>query len=218
VLSNKKKMEIAELAAAADVNTKIAKKDLDQLIDMGLLGNSAYLNMSTGQLILSPEAAAEDSSSAGPEVKVAENGKQKYYEIIKEIRDLNDAIADPEVSDRIYKIEDITSKIFKAVEDKPKKEPQIKSFMSYYLPTTLKLLHSYANLEKQGKVGVNVDSTKKNIAQILDKLVAGFSLQLDQLYASDAIDISTDIDVLENMLKKDGLTEDAPGFAVAGGH
>ena len=115
------------------------------------------------------------------------------------------AIADPSVSARVNKIEEITAKIFRIVEDKPEKLPQIKSFMSYYLPTTLKLLRSYVTLERQGVGGENIDAAKKNIEGVLDNLVKGFSQQLDLLFKSDYLDISTDIEVLEAMMAKDGL-------------
>ena len=90
--------------------------------------------------------------------------------------------------------------------------------MSYYLPTTLKLLRSYSIFEKQGITGDNIQDAKKNIARILDSLVSGFTKQLDQLFMSDAMDISTDINVLESMLKKDGFSGDGADFQAAAGH
>ena len=134
---------------------------------------------------------------------------------MKEIRTLNDEIADPAVSERIYKIEDLTGKIFRTVEEKPEKQPQIKSFMSYYLPTTLKLLHSYSLFEKQGISGENIDEARKDIERILDTLVQGYTQQLDQLFQSDAMDISADINVLESMMQKDGLSGESGPFATA---
>ena len=89
--------------------------------------------------------------------------------------------------------------------------------MSYYLPTTLKLLDSYATFEKQGITGENIDSARMNIEKTLDTLVQGFSQQLDQLFTADVLDISADIDVLENMMKKDGLTG-GDDFQVAQSH
>ena len=111
-------------------------------------------------------------------------------------------------------MEDLTSRIFQAVQEKPEKEPQIKSFMSYYLPTTLKLLRSYADFEKSGASGDNISSAKAEIERILDTLVDGFRKQLDKLYESEAMDISSDIDVLETMLRRDGLTGDGSAFNV----
>jgi len=86
--------------------------------------------------------------------------------------------------------------------------------MNYYLPTTLKLLRSYATLEKQGINGENITSAKENIGRILDTLATGYAQQLDQLFESDVIDIAADINVLENLMQQDGLTGEKPGMRV----
>ena len=78
--------------------------------------------------------------------------------------------------------------------------------MSYYLPTTLKLLRTYSSLERQGIEGDNIDAAKEDIERILDTLVKGFAGQLDRLFQNEVIDISTDIEVLETMMKRDDLT------------
>ena len=103
-------------------------------------------------------------------------------------------------------------------DEKPEKKSEIKSFMSYYLPTTLKLLRSYSTFERQGVGGENIDSAKKDIERILDTLVVGFTQQLDQLFKTDVLDISSDIEVLEQMMKKDGLSEadDFEGLTLGG--
>jgi len=86
--------------------------------------------------------------------------------------------------------------------------------MSYYLPTTLKLVRSYATLEKQGIKGENIVGTKQSIGNILDTLLTGYEQQLDKLFKSDAIDIAADINVLENLMQQDGLVSDKQEFQV----
>jgi 5-bromo-4-chloroindolyl phosphate hydrolysis protein len=167
--------------------------------------------MGAGELVISPQARPQAE-------KAPEQEESQYQAILREIRRLNDDIADEDVSERIYRIEDITAKIFATVEEKPEKLPEIKSFMSYYLPTTLKLLDSYATMERQGIDGENIAETKKRIEHILDTLVKGFEQQLDQLFKSDMLDITSDIDVLESMMAKDGLTEEQNPFHQVGGH
>ena len=80
--------------------------------------------------------------------------------------------------------------------------------MNYYLPTTLKILRSYARLEAQGVEGENITAAKARIEGMMDQVVEGFEKQLDKLFSSDAMDIAADVQVLENMLKKDGLSGD----------
>ena len=126
---------------------------------------------------------------------------------IAEMKRLNDSIEDASISAKIDRLEEISTKIFAQVKADPKKLPQIRKFMSYYLPTTLKLLKTYARLEKQGVAGENVQNSRQEIERILDKLSEGFRQQLDRLFQADAIDITSDIDVFETMMAKDGLTD-----------
>ena len=104
--------------------------------------------------------------------------------------------------------------MFDAVERDPDKRPQIETFLSYYLPTTLKILNAYRDFENQTARGANIASAMQDIENIMDTLVAGFEKQLDLLFADDALDITTDISVLEGMLAKDGLKEDGLSAAL----
>ena len=78
--------------------------------------------------------------------------------------------------------------------------------MSYYLPTTLKILRAYAQLEDQEVEGENISAAMERIENMMDKVVEGFEKQLDQLFQGDALDITADVEVLERMLAKDGLS------------
>ena len=80
--------------------------------------------------------------------------------------------------------------------------------MNYYLPTSLKLLESYSKLSATGSTQENVSSTLESIRSSMDMIARAFEKQLDHLYADEALDISTDIDVLEAMMKSEGLTDD----------
>ncbi|MGM9521976.1 MAG: 5-bromo-4-chloroindolyl phosphate hydrolysis family protein [Oscillospiraceae bacterium] len=202
---------LSELASKAGVSARKARKDIETMIDKGLLGKSAYIDHGDGMLILKPGASPKVEDEPEP----PKDDEDRYRAILREIRDLNDAIPDPDVSRRIDEMEALTSKIFQAVQEKPEKLPQIKSFMSYYLPTTLKLLRSYADFEGTGADGENVRTAKAEIERILDTLVDGFKKQLDKLYEADALDISSDIDVLETMLRRDGLAGDGSSFKAA---
>jgi hypothetical protein len=125
---------------------------------------------------------------------------------LSEMRRLDDSIADSEVSADIVQLEQVSGKIFEQVKADPKKLPQIRKFMDYYLPTTLKLLNAYDRASAAGISGENIDATKTKVAAMLKTIVLAFQKQLDALFGDSALDISTDITVLENMMAREGLT------------
>ena len=127
---------------------------------------------------------------------------------ISEMKRLDDAIDDEKISADIVRLEEISAKIFDHVKANPQKLPQIRKFMNYYLPTTLKLLNAYDRMDQQGIEGENISSTKEGVAGIMDKIVKAFEKQFDSLFGDQAMDISTDITVLENMMAREGLTDD----------
>ncbi|MBQ3986673.1 MAG: 5-bromo-4-chloroindolyl phosphate hydrolysis family protein [Oscillospiraceae bacterium] len=208
VIGGRDFVEVRELSRTCGVNEKTVRRDLEIMIEKGLFGSEAYVDQGHGLLILKSGAAPE--KAAEPEVPA--DDEDRYKKILREIRQVNDEIPDEVISAKIDEMEDYTARIFKAVQEKPEKLPQIKSFMSYYLPTALKLLHSYADFDQAGAGGENVAGAKADIERILDMLVDGFKKQLDKLYETEAMDISSDIDVLENMLRRDGLKDDESGF------
>ena len=125
---------------------------------------------------------------------------------ISEMRRLNDAIADEKISAQIDHLEDVTGKIIDHVVEHPQKKSQITRFLNYYLPTTLKLLNAYDRMDAAGISGVNIDGTKGKIETMMDTVVAAFDKQLDALFGDVALDISTDITVMENLLAQEGLS------------
>lgn len=149
-----------------------------------------------------PEPKPEPKKADAPLFQNSE-----YDKIIRDIRVLNDRIDDKVISDKIDRIEMLTTRIFHLVEERPAMKPQIRKFMNYYLPTTLKLLDSYALLEAQGIEGEHITASKKEIERTMDTLIAGFEKQLDRLFSSQAMDITADVEVLEGMMAQDGLGE-----------
>ena len=127
---------------------------------------------------------------------------------ISEMKRLNENIQDETISRQIERLEQISGKIFAQVEAEPKKLPQIRKFMSYYLPTTLKLLNAYDRMSGQGVSGENIGGTMQRVEQMMDTIVQAFEKQLDGLFGAEALDISTDITVLDNMMAREGLVED----------
>jgi hypothetical protein len=205
---------MADIARVSGTSVRVVTRDIQVMINEGYLGSEAYIDNGLSSLVLSAEAAAAVRRSAGSgeeaQVQIDDVPENQYMAIIVELRELNATIVDIAISDKIERIEELTAKIFRIVEEDPSKLPQIRRFMNYYLPTTLKLLRSYATLEKQGIKGENITAAKQNIGRILDTLAAGYEQQLDQLFRSDAIDIAADINVLESLMQQDGLTGDKP--------
>ena len=148
------------------------------------------------------QAKQESKSTGNPEIDklIAERDRA-----LGEMRRLNDTIEDAVISGQIDHLEDVTAKIIDAVVEKPAKLPQLRRFLNYYLPTTLKLLNAYDRMDASGVSGANVDGAKGKIEDIMGTICKAFDKQLDGLYGEEALDISTDITVLENMLSQEGL-------------
>lgn len=127
---------------------------------------------------------------------------------IAEMKRLDRNIQDPEISSEICRLEQVSEKIFEQVKADPKKLSQIRRFMDYYLPTTLKLLNAYDRAAAAGISGENIDSTMAKVSAMMKTIVRAFEKQLDALFGDSALDISTDITVLENMMAREGLTGD----------
>ena len=144
------------------------------------------------------------STTGNPEVdKIIDDG----HEMIQKLRAANDAIPDEALSADIDRMERASADIFNYIAKHPEKASQIRKFMNYYLPTTLKLLNSYEQLSKQSVKGENITSTMFNIAGMMHTVADAFEKQLDSLFTDEAMDISADITVFETMLKQEGFVE-----------
>lgn len=209
IVGSRNIVSIRTIAEAMPVSYDKACKDLQRMIDQGFFGDATYLDMKTGCIILDGSIRPEPEPQVKTEAKPDEAEETDQFQaVLKEIRRLNDAISDETLTAQIYRMETVTAKIFDLVKEQPEKAAQIRSFLNYYLPTTLKLLRSYSQLERQGVQGENITKAKANIENIMERLVKGYERQLDQLFTADVLDISSEIDVLERMMAKDGFTDD----------
>ena len=151
------------------------------------------------------EVPEEPKTTGNPELdKMIEDGKKA----IAEMKRLDDNIADPTISAQIVRLQQLAGKIFAQVEQNPEKLPQIRKFMNYYLPTTLKILNAYDRMGEQGVAGENITSTMEKVEGMMDTIIRAFEKQLDNLFGAEAMDISTDMVVLESMMAREGLTDD----------
>lgn len=137
---------------------------------------------------------------------------QAGLEAVRQIRSANAALPDAVVTEKLTRLEDVTANIFAYVEQHPAKLPEIRRFMDYYLPTTVKLVQSYQNFDGQPQTA-SVTTAKNEILTTLDVINSAFETLLDGLYQDDAMDVSADISVLKTMLAQEGLTgSDFPGL------
>ena len=196
------------LARATDVSRRRVEKDVNLMLEKGLWGDKAYVDMGSGMLFRSQAAATAYFDKARQmqqpeEPAVQPQAAEGYAGVLRQIRELNDRIADEALSAKIDRIEQVSGRIFKAIEDDPAKKGASGTFLNYYLPTTLKLLENYADFEETGVSGENLSQAKSRIEATMDSIVVGFEHQLDELYRTDAMDIDSDIRVMETMLRRD---------------
>ncbi|MCI9037481.1 MAG: hypothetical protein HFF80_06945 [Oscillospiraceae bacterium] len=150
-----------------------------------------------------PDPPKEDEKPTGNAEldKMISDGRKA----VSEMKRLDDAIADEKISADIRRLETVCQQIFSQVKADPAKLPQIRRFMDYYLPTTLKILNAYDRMDATGVAGENITGTKEKVERVMTTIVQAFEKQLDGLFGADAMDISTDISVLETMLSREGL-------------
>lgn len=188
----------AHIAAAAAVSAAVFFL-VSRLCRAGAVGQTSQAGETQAK-----EAQPREESSGNPELdKVRKDGRLA----IAEMKRLDENIADAGISADIVRLEQVSAKIFEEVGRSPEKLPQIRKFMDYYLPTTLKLLNAYDRMSGTGVSGENIDSTLARVEGMMRTIVSAFEKQLDSLYGAEALDISTDITVLETMMAREGLTD-----------
>ena len=177
----------------------------------------AYEQMQEGARMKEEEARLRAEAEAEQRRKEAENPVYKEVRLVIEegedtlaqIQAVNRAISDPAMTAKLTRLETVIRKIFEFIEENPGQIMEMRRFMGYYLPTTLKLLNAYDRMDSQGVSGGNIGGTMERVENIMGTIVTAFERQLDALFGAEALDISTDITVLENMMAREGLAEDA---------
>ena len=204
-IGNEPLIPLRPLAESLPADMDEVCNTLQDMIDLGVFGDRAYLDVATETLVVDNSVAKPvqkpKAAPAQPAPDLSSEDK-----ILQEIRDANDRIPDAQISRKIDRIEEITRHILNYLKKHPERSSELHTFLDYYLPTTLKMLNTYAELDAQQLDGDNIAATKGRIENILDKVVEGFELQLDKLFEGDMLDISSDIDVMEKMLQRDGLS------------
>lgn len=230
VLGGRTYCDVKELTQAVRKNKTYVVKDLHKMIDKGMF-RQGHLDKKNTCLMVSNESyqqyleaekqlqmrkkeekmqkeqekkEAQKNGAYSPEVqKVLDDGRN-YVRLLKEC---NDAIPGEIISNKISHTELLTAKIFQCVEQDPSVVSDLHRLMEYYLPTTIKLLKAYEELDAQPIQGENITNSKKEIEDSLDTINLAFEKLLDSLFEEKAWDVSADISVLKSMLAQEGLTK-----------
>ena len=204
MIGSRTTISISALSSAMGVSPAKVRDTLEDMLDDGFFP-LGYLDYGNDRLVLTsdgiPDPPKEEEKPAQEEP-----AEDPQNAILEEIRAINADIDNPKLNQQIDRIGVITAKVFEYQRSHPQKSNQLHSFLSYYLPTTLKILRAYAQLEDQEVDGENISAAMERIEGMMDKVVEGFEKQLDQLFQGDALDITADVEVLERMLAKDGLS------------
>lgn len=139
-------------------------------------------------------------------------------ESLRRLREANAALTNAEITRQLDRMEHAGAKIFEALERTPRQAMQVRKFMNYYLPVTVKLLEQYRLLEETGLSGDHISKSKTAVENSLSMIADAFEKQLDNLYKDTQLDISSDIQVLETMMAAEGLTEDVSLRSVQSTH
>lgn len=216
--------EIKRLADGTGKSKKYVLRDLRKMIALGffkeghideagsciMLGKHTYeqyllaMHNYRQRKVEEEKKEKEKPKELDPELKKAMEAGQDYIDKLKRA---NERIPGKEISDKLYRLEDIISKIFICVEKRPNKLPEIRKFMEYYLPITLKLVNAYKEFDAQPIQGENISKSKKEIEDTLDTINTAFEKLLDSLYEDEAMEVSSDISVLNTLFAQEGLTK-----------
>ena len=232
MIGDRDSVSLRELTSRLGMSLEDVTAALQEMIDQGYIPDGAYIDHSTLMVHLdgavettfvdeapaaaqarrpaaaeAPKAEAPAPARPRPEPRKSPADSEEFEAKLREIRQLNDDILDDRVSERIDRIGELTASIFRVVREKPEHAEEVRRFMNYYLPTTFKLLKSYSLMEKQSYQGENIVASRKKIEDVLDTLIHAFEQQQDRLFRSEALDVETDISVLETMMASDGLLE-----------
>ena len=206
VVGERDNIPLPELFAAAGVEAARGRPAVKSAIEHGYFGADAYIDNRTDTLVVRGAAPQPKKPAPAPAPKPQPAAEDEYAALLRQLREVNDAIPDPVMSQKISRLEEVSGRIFALAQKDPDKKAQLQKFMNYYLPTALKLLNTYASLSGQAVEGTNITEAKHSIERSMDLLVTAFENQLDKLFQADALDVNADIAALEGMLNLDGLT------------
>ena len=223
-LGDKTYCTLERLARSVGKRVSFVRRELQHMIDKGffpeghiddektslIISDETYHHYQQSKLQLAQrnaQAALEQAQQAQRPSQVQEVLRKGEY-FVTELRRCNDRIPGQVISQKISRMETIVERIFDRVEAKPELVPDVKKLMDYYLPMTVKLLDAYGDMDAQPVQGETILASKKEIEATLDTLNLAYEKLLDDLFEDTALDVSSDISVLQTLLAQEGLTED----------
>lgn len=227
ILGQKTFCSLDDLARRTGKPVGYVRKDLWRMIGKGLFleghmdqeeqtlitSNETYEYYEQSRLDL--EARQKEAAEAAKTAAAQPRQDTRVQEVldkgnafIAQIRKCNDDIPGEEISAKIDRMELIVKKIFDRAKAHPEIVPDLKKLMDYYLPMTVKLLGAYADMDAQPVQGETIQKSKREIEATLDTLNQAYEKLLDSVFADTALDISSDISVLNTLLAQEGLAED----------
>lgn len=221
-IGNRAYCTIEELAGKCGRDKKSVVKDLKKMIDkkmflQGHLDEQETCVIVTDEMYQqyllvqkqAQEREIQEKASREQKEKLPEECRkilEEGNECIRYIRKCNDDIPGEEMSQKLSRLELIITRIFEEVGKNPELAGELRKFMNYYLPTTRKLVDAYRELDQETIISENMAKTKKEIEDTLDTINEAFENLLDSFFEERAMDISSDISVLQTMLAQEGLT------------
>ena len=223
-LGDKTYVNFDQLSKVAHKPVAFVKKDVRSMIDSGwflqghiddqetclITSDETYKQYQETRDQMKIRQREEAEERAKPPVITPEVQEvlDKGNEYLAKIRRSNEAIPVEEISAKISRMEDIVEKIFVRAKEHPEIVGDLKKLMNYYLPMTIKLLDAYEDMDRQPVQGETIQNSKKEIEDTLDTLNLAFEKLLDSVFHDQALDVSSDISVLQTLLAQEGLTED----------
>lgn len=221
-LGNKTYCSLEMLAGSVGKSQDFVRRDLRKMIRKDyfkeghlnkeqtyfLSSHQSYQFFEQSRVQLEQRQKEKQQIAANPAAEQLQEILNKGNSYIAQIRKCNDDIPGEEMSDKIFRIEMLVQRIFDRVKAQPELVPDLKKLMEYYLPMTVKLLKAYADMDMQPVQGETIRASKLEIEKSLDTINYAFEKLLDDLFAETAMDVSSDISVLNTLLAQEGLTED----------
>ena len=222
-LGDRTQCSLEKLAAAVGRDVKFVRKEVTKMIDRGwfaqghldkektllITSHETYQNFEASRLEFEKrQREAAQEAKKNPKDPRLQEVLDKGNAFVAQIRQCNDDIPGEEVSTKMDRMEQTVRRIFRRAETNPEVVPDLKKLMDYYLPMTVKLLTAYADMDAQPVQGENIQASKREIEDTLDTLNLAFEKLLDDLFRDTALDVSSDISVLQTLLAQEGLTDD----------